>query len=182
MIITGGEARGRRIASPEGMAVRPTSSKMRQAFFNIVGQRVAESNFLDIFAGSGLMGLEALSRGARLLVSIEEVRKLARALEATLKTFDYDGQVICADFRQAIPQLERSYFDIIYADPPYKSPFATSVLQTLDRHCLVKPDGVVAVEHAKGYKLPTDLMMLTLVDTRVYGQSAISFFVRTLES
>jgi 16S rRNA (guanine966-N2)-methyltransferase len=178
MIITGGEARGRRIASPEGVAVRPTASKIRQAFFNILGERVAGSAFLDIFAGSGLMGLEALSRGAESLTAIEESHKMVRAIQESLDTLGYEGLVLAGDFRRILPQLELDAYDLIFADPPYKSPFAASVLTTIDRHCLLKPDGRLAIEHARGYRFPQDLTRLKLVDTRAYGQTGISFFER----
>jgi len=177
MIITGGEARGRRIASPEGMTVRPTAAKIRQAFFNILGPRIVGAHFLDVFAGSGLIGLEALSRGAELLVSIEENRKMARAIEENLNKLGYKGTVIKSDFRAALPHLDAGSFDIIFADPPYKSPFAVNLLQALDHRSLLKSDGLVAIEHAKGHKFPEDLVHFRLQDTRTYGRTGISFFV-----
>jgi 16S rRNA (guanine(966)-N(2))-methyltransferase RsmD len=176
LIITGGEARGRRIASPEGMSVRPTASKIRQAIFNILGARVAGAHFLDIFAGSGLMGIEALSRGAELLVAIDENRKLTRAIEKNLVKLGYQATVIGGEFRQVLPKLQPASFDIIFADPPYKSPFVGSLLQSLDRRNLLKPDGLLAIEHAKGLKFPEGLENFRLLETRTYGHTGVSFF------
>jgi len=182
MIITGGEARGRRIASPEGLAVRPTASKIRQAFFNILGRRLAGGHFLDVFAGSGLMGLEALSRGAADLVAIEESGKLVTAIESSLKMLGSEAEIIRGDFRRVLPTLSRWTFDVAYADPPYKSPFAATVLRIIDDNCVIKKDGILAIEHAKGFKFPDDLKALRFTECRLYGQTGISFFEPILET
>lgn len=145
MIITGGEARGRRIASPDGLAVRPTASKIRQAFFNILGARVRGANFLDLFAGSGLVGLEALSRGAKDLVSIEESGKMVVAIQSSLKTLGFRGRVIRGDFRQVVPTLPLGATDIAFADPPYKTPFPATLLRLIDGHCVLRKGGVLAI-------------------------------------
>lgn len=176
MIITGGEARGRRIASPEGITARPTASKIRQALFNILGARVRESNFLDIFAGTGLIGLEALSRGAENVTYIDENRKMTRAIEVSLNQLNYRAQIFVGDFRQSVSKLPKHSFDIIFADPPYNSPFARSVTQLIDREQLLKTDGVLVVEHLQGCEFPSDLEVLQHFDTRFYGQTGLSFF------
>jgi 16S rRNA (guanine(966)-N(2))-methyltransferase RsmD len=178
MIITGGEARGRRIASPEGLAVRPTASKIRQAFFNILGAQIHDARFLDVFAGSGLMGFEALSRGAAHLVSIEENRKMVRAIETTLQMLGFEATVLSGDFRAHIPKLGEDAFDIIFADPPYKTPFAGTLLRLIDRHPVLKPGGMLIIEHTLGYKFPQDIERLKFSNTRNYGQTGLSFFER----
>ncbi len=152
MIITGGEARGRRIACPENAEVRPTASKIRQAFFNILGERVTDARFLDIFAGSGLMGFEALSRGARSLVAIEESKKLVAAIRKCAKKlgFEHEAEVLQGDFRRAIEWLPTGEFDIAFADPPYNSPFPSSVAYLFERNQLLIPGGVLPIEHTKG--------------------------------
>ena len=93
MRITGGEVKGRVIASPPGLSVRPTASKIRQALFNILGDKIVDAHFLDIFAGSGLVGLEALSRGAQSLTGIEEHKKMARSIEQHLQVDDLIGEI-----------------------------------------------------------------------------------------
>lgn len=178
MIITGGTARGRRILSPEGMSARPTASKIRQAIFNILRDKVRNADFLDIFAGSGLMGLEALSRGARSLYCIEESRKLANCIVKSATHLGYEPpHMFIGDFRQILPLLkEREAFDIIFADPPYASPFAGIVVQLIDRFQLLKPEGALVVEHAKDLQFPENLSHLQLNSGRVYGQTGITFF------
>jgi 16S rRNA (guanine966-N2)-methyltransferase len=178
MRITGGQARGRTVASPVGSTVRPTASKVRQALFNILAERVDRANFLDIFAGSGLVGLEALSRGAQTLVSIEENRKMARSIEQSLEQLGFTGNVYCSDFRQVLPKLPQGGFQIIFADPPYKTPFGRLVVERIDALGLLAPDGLLVLEHLRDYQLPAELTMLQAVDTRHYGQSCLTFFRR----
>src|SRR5881628_2830881 len=126
--ITGGEARGRSISGPIGLEARPTASKIRQAFFNILHERINGARFLDLFAGTGLMGIEALSRGAHQLVAVYESRKMTKMIQANLAKIGYEAEVISADVRRVIPILETDSFDIIFADPPYKGNKATSLL------------------------------------------------------
>lgn len=176
MRITGGTARGRTIEGPVGLTARPTASKIRQAFFNILRNNVPGARFLDLCAGTGLMGLEALSRGARSLIAVEENRRLARGLELDLSRLGFEGEVICADVRKVLPLLDSGAFDIIYADPPYKSRIATSILQGVSKGRLLAPAGVLAVEHARADFLPEDVSGLVQYDKRCYGQSAITFY------
>ncbi|CAN5443782.1 16S rRNA (guanine(966)-N(2))-methyltransferase RsmD [soil metagenome] len=182
MRITGGEARGRLIPSPEGLAVRPTAAKIRQAFFNILQGKVGQSDFLDVFAGTGLMGLEALSRGANSLVSVEAERRMARSLEDSLKMLGFDGEVICGDYRHILSTLPPLKFDIVYADPPYKTNYPNGVVEMVELHDLLKPDGVLAIEHKRDFRFDQTKGALTFYDRRQYGQTAISFFRTQSES
>ncbi len=176
MRITGGSARGRVINGPAGLTARPTASKIRQAFFNILCNKTPHSCFLDLFAGTGLIGLEALSRGAASLIAVEESSKLAHAIEADLRRLGFLGKVICADVRKVLPVLEPGSFDIIYADPPYASQLACTVIAGVSRHELLKPDGILAIEHSRADSLPDVDLALSLFDRREYGQTAVSFY------
>jgi len=176
MRITGGSARGRVISGPEGLEARPTASKIRQAFFNILRNKVPGARFLDLCAGTGLMGLEALSRGAASLVAVDENRKLAKGIEADLKRLGFEGEVICSDVRKVMPVLEGEGFDIIYADPPYQSRMAHAILRGVDRGKLLNQDGVLAIEHARADDPPAEEGDLVAFDKRDYGQSSISFY------
>jgi 16S rRNA (guanine(966)-N(2))-methyltransferase RsmD len=151
---------------------------VRQALFNILGARVSQSSFLDIFAGSGLIGLEALSRGAERLISIDENRKIVRAIEDSLNQLGFTGQVYCADFRQVLAKLPPRSFDIIFADPPYKTPFGRMAVEKVEALGLLKEDGVMVLEHLRGLDLPHDLPSLTRVDSRQYGETCLSFYCR----
>lgn len=176
MRITGGTARGRVINGPSGLEARPTSSKIRQAFFNILRNIVPGSRFLDLFAGTGLMGIEALSRGAASLIAVEENRRLAKGIEADLKRLGFEGEVICGDVRKVLPILEPGAFELIFADPPYASRFDQIVLHGVGRHRLLSAAGVLAIEHARSSQLPDEENGLEAFDRREYGQTSVSFY------
>lgn len=180
MIITGGLARGRRVSAPEGLDVRPTGSKTRQALFNILAPNVPEAAVLDVFAGTGLIGLEALSRGAASVTFVEESGKMVRAIQTSLTDLGFEAEVRHGDFRQILPHLKSGTYDIIFGDPPYKTNFPTLLLKTVERLHLLSPDGVLVIEHQRGYKFPEEeLTRLVKSDTRHYGQSSLTFFRRS---
>lgn len=176
MRITGGTARGRIISAPAGLRVRPTASKTRQAFFNILGGRTAGSRFLDLFAGSGLMGFEALSRGASALTSVEADRLLARAIEENLQRLGFSGEVICGQAIRVVSMLAPRQFDIIFADPPYGRGLAAETVEAVDRHRLLAGGGLMAVEHAAADELPALAGALEFCSRRKYGQCLLSFY------
>lgn len=176
MRITAGLARGREIVCPPGLEARPTASKIRQAFFNILRNKVADARFLDLFAGSGLMGMEALSRGAAELVAIDESRRMVKVIEDNLHRLNFQGQVHQADVRSFLDQLPKGGFDIIFADPPYQSQLAETVLHRVARHQILANDGILAIEHAREFKMPEESGNLEFYDRRDYGQTSISFY------
>lgn len=176
MRITGGQARGRVISGPEGRQARPTASKVRQAFFNIVCNNVEGARFLDVCAGSGLMGLEALSRGAKSLVAIEEDRQLAKAIESNIKKLGFAGEVICGDARRVLALLPPQKFDLIFADPPYKSRLAAEILPLIEAHDLLAADGIAALEHIEAAGLPEETDELVKWKSKSYGKTLLSFF------
>lgn len=180
MRITGGECRGRVIASPDGLEVRPTASKIRQAFFNILSNIVPGARFVDVCAGSGLMGIEALSRGAGRLISIEDNKRISQSIETNLKKLGFQGhsEVINSDARKVLPLLSAGEADIIYCDPPYRSELAPKIIRVVDEHKLLSANGVLAIEHARSTHLDETYGGLVLTDRRKWGQTAISFFRR----
>ena len=180
--ITGGEACGRNIQSPRGKTARPTSSKIRQALFNILGSKVNQANFLDLYSGSGIMGIEALSRGAQNLTFIEIDRKLAACIEKSLTDLDYEAEVLMQDVRSALKSLPEDYFDIIFADPPYKSRLAQTTIYKVDKHNLLSEDGVLIIEHPSNTELETENTNLTTITKRKYGQSILTFIKRIEDS
>lgn len=182
MRITGGTARGRSVESPVGLEIRPTGAKVRQALFNILAWRMSGARFLDICAGTGLIGIEALSRGAGSLISVEENRAVAKAVENSLRKLKLDGEVICGDWRRVLPILEPKSFDIIFADPPYKSPHIKEIPLSVEKYDLLDEGGLLVIEHLKGYKFSDDCTVLALQSTRNYGQTSLSFFCRGEEN
>lgn len=122
------------------------------------------------------MGLEALSRGASEVIFVEESRRLARSIEQNLQRLGYEAKVICGDVRKVMPTLEPDRFDIIFADPPYRSRLGLTIVREVGRCGLLAPDGVLAVEHAQDADLPYQEAGLFLYDRREYGQTCVSFY------
>jgi 16S rRNA (guanine(966)-N(2))-methyltransferase RsmD len=176
--ITGGSARGQIIIGPKGSHVRPSASKLRQAFFNIIGNKIENVAFLDLCAGTGLMGLEALSRGAKHLTAIEHHRPTAKTLELNIEKlgFEKETEIIIADVCKYLPKLREASFDIIYTDPPYKTQIGQIVLQILGKKSILKLNGILAIEHLSNQEMPEHQDLLFKHDTRKYGQSSISFY------
>ncbi len=127
------------------------------------------------------MGMEALSRGAQSLTLVEMSRKLAAAIEKSLDHLSFEADVIVGDVRETLKDLAGEPFDIIFADPPYKSTLAKSVLHLVDRHRLLKEDGILIIEHEIKLDLPVDEVSLELSKKKIYGQSCLSLFTNSTE-
>ena len=177
--ITGGELRGRAVKAPPGLGTRPTAAKMRQALFNILGPSVQGARVADLFAGSGTLGLEALSRGAARCLFVEKNPAVARLIKANLETLGLteQGRVLFAGLAAAAPALEaQGPFDLVLADPPYNRGQVAQVLTLVAEHKLLAPGGRLIVEHAPSER-PEAPAGLIASDLRRYGQSELSFFI-----
>src|SRR5579871_3980745 len=117
MRIIAGSHRGRRIVAPKGRATRPTSDRVRENAFNLIGP-VDDADGIDLFAGSGALGLEALSRGAARMTFVESDREACRTINANLDALGLRGTVLCQDVARALAQ-ERHDYDLVLCDPPY---------------------------------------------------------------
>ena len=180
MRISGGEAKGRLIRIPAGSRVRPTTDRVREALFNIFST-VAEKTFLDLFAGSGIVGMEALSRGAAFSVFVEKDSRVAGALRERISGFGFTGraEVMSAPVHKALDILRRSgkRFDVVFADPPYNEGLAVETIHLLENGELMAPGGVLVLQHSAREtcgELKAVPMLLT--DKRRYGETVLSFF------
>lgn len=137
MNITAGALRGRKLQVPDLPGLRPTPAKVRQALFNILAD-VDGMCALDLFAGSGVMALEALSRGAATAISIEQQRPATRAMEVLRTGWGLEGRwrVMPMSVEKGLATLSGSHFDLIFADPPYDKAFTTLLPQWLDQHAI----------------------------------------------
>jgi 16S rRNA (guanine(966)-N(2))-methyltransferase RsmD len=175
--VTAGTLRGRRVPVPL-RDVRPTSERARQAYFNIVGARIEEARFLDLFAGSGIFSLEAISRGATSSMAIEENQKNAAAIERLAKEWQAPVTVIARDVFDALPRL-KGMFDLVYADPPYDFGRYDELVRAISS--VTKESTLVAIEHRVGaaFSRPDDDHgRLKPAATREYGEVSITFFAR----
>lgn len=144
--ITGGSLRGRRVALPVN-ELRPTSERARQAFFNIVQGRIVGARFLDLFAGSGVFSLEALSRGAISAMAIDHSPQAARSLTRLANQLNVAVRVMEADVFTGLKRLRNDQFDLVYADPPYDFPRYRQLLEAVDTGGALADHSIVAIEH-----------------------------------
>ena len=178
MQITGGAACGQSIDIPAHPGIRPTSPEMREALFNILGKLVEKAHILDLFAGSGMVGFEALSRGASFLTAVEKTTICVESIKANAQKLGYEKQtkIIQTDFRKAIASLNAGQFNLIFADPPYMSEHSKLLVKLVAEQKLLKQNGVLIVEHDKGVSIEPEDRSIRLLECRHYGQSAFSFF------
>jgi 16S rRNA (guanine966-N2)-methyltransferase len=168
--IVAGSRKGHRIEAPRGRTTRPTSDRVRENVFNLVAPWVEDAQVLDLFAGSGAMGLEALSRGAARAVFVEADPNACRTIERNLDKLGLKGEVRCGDVLPAIAN-ERRRFDLVFADPPYEQRDHEALARYLPG--LLADDGLVVFETAA--KIEPELP-LTKRMTRRYGAARITLF------
>jgi 16S rRNA (guanine966-N2)-methyltransferase len=170
--IIGGEHRGRRIVAPKGEKTRPTSDRVRENAFNLIGP-VDDAAVLDLFAGSGALGLEALSRGAASCVFVESDREACRTINANLDTLRLKATVLCQDVLRVLAG-ERRTFELILCDPPYT--FEPARIAThLER--VLEPGGVLVYESSGREDAPV-LPGLEERTSRKYGAARLTLFTR----
>lgn len=176
MRITGGKGRGRRLTVPAGDRVRPTSDKVKQALFNILGERVPGARFLDLFAGAGGIGLEALSRDASEVVFVDSSRESLLAIRRNIEALDCsDRAVVIAARAESFLRRPAGPYDIIVLDPPYRMELAPLLAQIAGAGML-KPEGVVVAEHFKKQRSPERAGGLELYREAVYGDTVLAFY------
>lgn len=177
MRLTGGLDRGRRLFVPRGSRTRPTASRVREAIFNILGP--PPGPVLDLYAGSGALGLEALSRGATAAVFVERDGAALAALRRNLREAAVEdrARVIAGDVRTALRKLAggAERFSWVFLDPPYVKDTA-GVLAELSGSDLLTTCAVVIVEHDKRHPSPESVGCLFLTDRRQYGDTELSFY------
>ena len=185
--VIGGELRGRRLRTPRGDATRPTSSRAREALFGWLGAHTEDADVLDLFAGSGALGIEALSRGARTTVFVERASPALGALRDNLKTLELldRTRVIGEPVERALARLrrERARFALILADPPYRSSDLPDLAARAQLAELLLEDGVLVVEReerAEGGPALGDPATgaLWLRESRSYGRTTFEWYER----
>lgn len=172
MIITGGKYKGQKIQAPDENITRPTLSKVRQGVFNTLFSLIGnfeDKSFLDLFGGSGVMGLEALSRGFKDVMVFEKNPKVAQVIKKNYSTIGIQPNLRIGDSLKLIESLDRN-FDVIYIDPPYYSEVYNDVFNKL---CKIKlKNTIIIAEHNK----PLTIDQFKLIKEKNYGGKLISFF------
>jgi 16S rRNA (guanine966-N2)-methyltransferase len=171
--VIAGSHRGRRIDAPVGTHTRPTADRVRENVFNLVQGWVEESNVLDLFAGSGAMGIEALSRGATRAVFVEEHRDACRVIERNLDALELSGaELVCRDVKQYVA-AETRRFDLVFCDPPYGDyeAFEATLARYVPR--LLVDDALLVLETSANVDPDLPLSRRT---SRKYGSARITLF------
>lgn len=182
MRVIAGTARGRTIDAPKGMETRPVTDMIRESLFNIWQFSVGDADFLDLFAGSGCMGIEALSRGARKAVMVDAGAEQVRVIKANLAKTGLASrphEVLKADVFDVIGRFERTRraFDIVYVDPPFTQPeLFAPLMEALGSGALLKGGGTLAIRAAKRMEMPAAVGSLVKVREKRYGASTVHFY------
>jgi 16S rRNA (guanine966-N2)-methyltransferase len=180
LTITGGTLRSRRVPTPPGRATRPTPARVKEALFSILGMRVVDARVLDLYAGSGALGFEALSRGAAHVTFVERHRPTAAALRTVARELGVDAQVevVAAPAERAARTVAGRY-DVVFADPPYAQPYPAAALRALRDRRAIDERTTIVYEHSSREATPVDPAMRAERAER-YGEVALAF-LRPLE-
>ena len=187
MRISSGEFKGRKIGKKRLFAgkggkdvLRPTPAKVREAIFDILRNHLEGSSFLDLYAGSGTVGLEAASRGADRIIFVESVRSRAKAIEEIVEKIGLAGRayIYCEQADIFLKRGARSgeRFDIIFADPPYASDEVDKVLSLIGEYAILDAQGVLLFEYEKKKKIPEKMFTLTLKKQYRYGDTMLALY------
>lgn len=176
MRIIAGEARGRKLYAPDGVETRPTADRVRESLFNILGRKVDGANVLDLFAGSGALALEAVSRGAEFAALCDVSREAAKAIERNIALMRAEDRTlfIHADWREALSRLRGRRFSIVFLDPPYRlQDVYAAAAESLKAQGLLEEGAVLLMEHAA--KSPLALPAgFEIFDERRYGDTYVA--------
>ncbi len=177
MQVIAGTHRGRKLKTLKGDLTRPTSGLVRGAMFSILGDRLPDARVLDLYAGSGALAIEALSRGARDAVLVERAADAQKVIQDNLQALGLGERatLVRGDVSGKLKALVGP-FDVVLADPPYRTVDWSQLLQALQTPGLLAPGAVVLAEHARGEALPAACGSLTLARTYQYGETHLALY------
>lgn len=180
MRVIAGKARGHRLLTLKGEPTRPTQDRVKESVFNILSATLSDARVLDLFAGSGALSIEALSRGAASARLVESSRAAARVITQNLERtgFRDAAQLWVGDALEAISRLSKQgeMFDLIFVDPPYDRGLARRTLRALAESSLLTPETTIVVEHSRKEELDSNVENLQMIRQRSYGDTLVSFY------
>lgn len=179
MRVIAGEFKGRNLKSPPSMQVRPTSDRLRETLFNVIAARVPDARFLDLCAGSGAVGIEALSRGAAHATFVDRSRRSCQLIEANLalcRVPEEQRDIYCSEASEFLRQWDGDLWDVVFFDPPYKEDYSKT-LQLVGSGKVLKENGLLIAEHHHKNELPETVGRLSRTRILKQGDSALSFYV-----
>ena len=180
MRVVAGSAKSLKLKTIEGMETRPTQDRIKETLFNMIQYDIPGSTFLDLFSGSGGIGIEALSRGAKEAYFVEKAKPALRCIRENLRytKLDKKAQVLATDVNSAIRQLETKNvtFDHIFMDPPYYKNMFIDALSSIDEADLLCDDGIIVVEHDTKEKFVDKIGRLEKTRYKKYGNTTLTFY------
>ena len=179
MRVITGSARGRKLKTPENYEIRPTTDNVKEALFNIIQFDVEGRRVLDLFAGTGQLGIEALSRGAKSCVFVDRDRAAVKIVKENLKTCSLEGTVIQAD---SLEFLRRpGQFDLIFVDPPYDAGLYGEVLKTINLVDKLSDGGIIVCEARRENPLPSMAAPYRMTKEYTYGKVKLCLYTKEVE-
>ncbi len=183
MRVIAGSAKGRKLKTPK-TDIRPLSDRSKEALFNILSTKVVDSSFLDVFAGSGSVGIEALSRGAKIAFFVEKDKRHVRIIRENLSDFGFSdrSEVYLLDALQGIKILssKSAKFDIIFLGAPYNSPVLEEALKQLGEMELLNPNGIIVAEYRFKQKIDSEYGKISRFREEKYGDTILAFYERKI--
>lgn len=179
MRVTGGSARGLNLRAPAGSATRPTTDRVREAIFSILGSMGADlARVLDLYAGSGAMAIDALSRGEGEATLVERAPAACAVIRANLQRvrFQARARLRCADVHRDLANLSPQTFTTIFLDPPYDDPRTVELLGRLGASGLLAEGGTIVLEHGRRHPPPEAIGAAELLSDRRYGDTGVAFY------
>lgn len=180
MRITSGELKNRRIKSREGRETRPTLERIKEAIYSIIGEKIVDAKFLDLYAGTGNMTFEGISRGAKRAIMIEQDKEAVRIIIENVNHLGIENK--CRAYKndvfRAVEILSRKNekFDIIFIDPPYKENISIQTIEKIFENNLLEEDGIIISEHSVYEKMPNKIGNFVKYDERNYNKKIVSFY------
>ena len=184
MRITSGTLKNRKIKSREGKETRPTLERIKEAIFSIIGDKITDARFLDLYSGTGNMAIEALSRGASRAVMIEQDKEALRIIIDNVNDLKLDGK--CRAYKNDVFRAleilgrKKEKFDIIFLDPPYKENITEKTLEKISESEILADDGIIISEHIVYEKSKDTVGNLVKYDERDYNKKIVTFYKSSL--
>ena len=179
MRVITGKARGVQLKTPDGMTTRPTSDRVKEALFSIIQFEIPTASVLDLFGGTGQLGIEALSRGAKSAVFVDAGEPACRLIKENLRRtkLESDAKVVRADYMDYLKRC-REKFDIIFLDPPYAEVFLENALKCIAEIDILQSGGIIVTERPLGKDLPWELEGFTRSKDYKYGNTILTIYRR----
>lgn len=177
MRITAGKFKNKQVKTIDSDLIRPTLSKIRESLFNVLQNEITDASFLDVFAGSGIVGIEAASRGAKEVIFIEKNPKHYKLLKENLSNINFANKTFLADSCNILEKFNEKYFDIIFSDPPYKTDLNNKILEIVSRKKLLKNGGWLILECNKDEDFTEKIKSCNfeLIKEKCYGDTKVLY-------